>query len=413
MKRTFRLNFLSIVACEFAWGLGMPLVGAGTILPLLVIELGGDARHVGLLGAAQPAAYLFSVFSPLLFANALRLKKRVVKTYLIGTTGFLLVALAPLAVYAGFIGPATGLICVLVCFFLTRGSNLMAGIGYRSLIAGSLDPERRLADFGRVFFFGLIMGVPGGMVAGKLHGTVDVPPLVLYSVSICMGFALLQVGNFALTNVNYRRDSAGGELKARTTWRDVIAHPTFRRYLLPRALMAVQVVLTGFVAAYASRELGYETGFVAALAGWHCAGLAIGALVWGRLGQRTTAVHPLAIGAACVAAGLLLAVFAPVRQVLWIAVFLDGMAMSACWVSDYGLPIAFVGEHDAIPFYSVQVVVAEGTKVAVALAAGFAIEEVGFVPVALPAAGVAVVCCALMVRLLKHIPGESDAAGTT
>ena len=115
--------------------------------------------------------------------------------------------------------------------------------------------------------------------------------------------------------------------------------------------------------------------------------------------------------AACVAAGLLLAVFIPVRQALWIAVFLEGMAMSACWVSDYGLPIAFLEEHEAIPFYSVQVVVAEGTKVAVALAAGFAIKEVGFAPVALPAAGVAAVCCVLMVRLLKHIPGENGAAG--
>ena len=409
MKRTFRLNFLSIVACEFAWGFGIPLVSISTVLPLLVIQLGGNALHVGLLNAIQSAAYLFSVFSPLIFTHAKTLKKRVVKTFILGTNGFLLMGLAPLAVYAGLISPATGLVCVMVCYLLTRGSNMMAGMGYRSLIAGSLDPGRRLSDYGRIFFFGLIMGVPGGYIAGRLHGTADVAPLVRYGVSIFMGFLLLQVGNFSLVNVSYLRERSSGELRVRTTWRDAITHPVFRRYLFPRALMAVQVVLAGFLAAYARQELGYEEGAIAAFAGWQLAGVAIGALVWGRLGQRTTAVHPLALGAACVALALPLAVFCHARFALWIAIFLDGAAMSACWVSDYGLPIVLVGEHEAIPFYSLQVIVAEGVRFVLALLAGFTIRQVGFAPAALPAAGVAAVCCVVLLRFLASVPREKDA----
>lgn len=73
--------------------------------------------------------------------------------------------------------------------------------------------------------------------------------------------------------------------------------------------------------------------------------------------------------------------------------------------------IVLVGEHEAVPFYSLQVVLAEGTKIVLALSVGLAIKQVGFAPAALPAAVVAAICSVAFLRLATSVPRERDATG--
>ena len=67
MERMLRRNFLSILACEVCWGLGMPLALESTVLPMLVLALGGDAFHVGILSALGSAGYAAGLAIVLVF----------------------------------------------------------------------------------------------------------------------------------------------------------------------------------------------------------------------------------------------------------------------------------------------------------------------------------------------------------
>ena len=403
MERLLRRNFLSILACEVCWGLGMPLALESTVLPMLVLALGGNAFHVGILSALGSAGYLGGLIAPYLFADPSSMRKRVIATYLLAGNGYLLLGLIPLAVLAGWASAWSGLVMVLAVFGLMRFFSMSAAMGYRSVIAQALHREKQLSDWGRIFFLGWIMGVPGGMIAGKLHGLETLAPMMRYGISFLGAFILLQTGNLALVRLRSVRPVTT-EGRVRHPWRTVLSNEIFRRFLVGRVLLTSQLALTFFVSVYARTELGLQEGSVALLAAFQLAGVAIGSRVFGYLGQRTTSVHPAAAGAGCVAAGLAIVLVFKEEPALWGAMFLDGMGTASRFLSDYALPLALVGEHRTLPFYSVGTVVYAIPLLVLSPVAGYAVGRFGFAPVALAALLGATLSLAWFVAMLGRVP---------
>jgi hypothetical protein len=405
-----RRNFRSIVACELFWNFGLPFSSASTVLPLVVLALGGRGPHVGALAAINEIFVAGSVLAPWLFNHAPRLRNRVIVTYVAGCGGYLLMALGVFGVLTGHLPAAIALPALLLICLATRVTCSAADIGYRALIAQNLESGSQLTGYGKIFCLAYVAAMPGGALASWFHRAAAIPPLARYALSLLATFILVQAGNLALLPLHNLRPRPPDALQPRRAdWRQVLSHSVFRRYILARIFFGGRLILTSFLAVYAARELGLGTATIVSFVVWQALGGALGMYCFGHLAQRYGAVHSILYGAVGALAGIVLAVLWRCPFALGLAMFLDGAATASQAVTDYGLPLEIVGEHEAIPFYAAAAAIPAIPLFLYSFWVGDAVFTHGYVPLAVLSAVAVAASVLLFGTIAGMVPGQRTA----
>jgi MFS family permease len=305
LRRNYSVFFIE----SLGYPLGFSLISAGTIMPLLLTELGASNLVVGL----APALGSLGVFVPGVFAAArlerLPLKKHVLITFSVIERLFLL-AIAGVVLAWGQTRPSMAIWGFMVAWTL---SNVAASIGlaaYFSMLSKCILPEVRGGLFGLAGALSGIIGLAVAEGAGVVLTEVAFPrnfALLFATASIVL---LLSVLPLAAA----REPADSPPINRRSSW-EYLRHaaasarnnPSYRWAMIAIALLAVAMAANAFYSTYAVRVLGASTRTVGRFTAVAVGASALGMPFLGRMADRRGHKASLSFAAIFFAAAALLA----------------------------------------------------------------------------------------------------------
>jgi MFS family permease len=367
LLQNYKRNVAGLVLYESLWGLGVPFVLFGTVVPAYLTVLGSSKALIGFVMS------LWSVLIPLQllgghYFNGPRRLRTMVALY-IGGVGVRLtydiLALfvpglwTPAALVTGLVLALVGYVCLLII-----GQAIYAGV-----LTDNIPRKRRGWVFGmRTLGLGLGGILTGAAAAWVLHRW---PSPVNYRVSFLIGDSIWVASCFALLLVRdvaapaRRRVEKGFLGSLRDKLRHLVSNPNYRIFIFSHLLNALAAALASFLVPFAKERLAVPDGTLAALgviflASGAALGLAIGRIA-DRFGYRLVgviqstlllaffviAIAARSFAAVCVAYG----VFSLVSQTL--SFVLVNMSVELC--PDLApADLAALGGSMVVPFVAVM-----------------------------------------------------------
>lgn len=336
-------NFIFNAAEGGLWVAGAMLVSAQTVLPALLIRLGGGNLAVGVLGVIIYAG----VFLPQIFAARYG-QTRVWKKPLVIGLG---VAQRCVVLLMGFTifffgaerpGVALGtLLCLYALNQLILGVTTPVWFDFYAKVT-PLERRGRLTA-ARSSIAGAL-SLPGGLLLTWLLGTFGYP--VDYSLAFGCAFLLQALAIFFQARIVEEEPS---DVMPRQSLREyfshvrgvVTSHVEFTSFLLACACLILATVPAGFYTVYALRELHAPERSVGQFTLLIVAGQISGAVLNGYLadhaGNRIAIIS--SAGAACL--GIVLALLAPSLAWFRPVFFLMGMNLGSEMMTRYNLAIEY------------------------------------------------------------------------
>ena len=314
-----------------------------TVLPSLVVKVGGGTVLIGLLTAIMVGT---PIIGQLLFASFLHLQPR--------KRGFLLLGVglrvAALAVVAAILAsgekllPQTLIVSVFVLMFVFALSGTFAGVSYTDILGKSLAIEQR----GRFFVNRQILTSLGFLFTAPasrwILGHFEYPTNYVWMFSLASG--LLFIASFGFWAIDEEATEPSGDVHTFISVLKAIPchlkeNPALRHYIFLVNLTGFGLTLMPFYIAYASRHYGLSGAQVGNYLMVQIAGMILSSFFWGRFVQR----HGFAaVVRGCIVCGtllpLLVLTLSGVPLPVFLAVFfLMGVAISARKIAFDGLLI--------------------------------------------------------------------------
>lgn len=305
-----RRNYAVFFIESLGYPLGFSLISAGTIMPLLLTELGASNLVVGL----APALGSLGVFVPGVFAAAqlesMPRKKRALIAFSM-VERLLLLAIAWVVLAWGRTRPAAAIWGFMAAWTL---SNVAASIGlpaYFSMLSKCIPPEARGGLFGLAGALSGIIGLAAAEGAGLVLTRVEFPhnfALLFAAASLVL---LASVFPLALA-----REPVDNPPDNRRSSREYLRHAaasarsntSYRWAMIAIALLAVAMSANAFYATYAVRVLGAGTRTIGRFTAVAVGASALGMPFLGRMADRHGHKASLSFSALFFAAAALLAI---------------------------------------------------------------------------------------------------------
>ena len=292
-RRHLRRNFLALMFDGGAYSLGQAFIAVETVLPALILTLGGASWLVALAPTlGQYGFFLIPLFMAQWTERLPRFKSAIVWTSLPQRAAPLIAGLAllflaethpRLVLWAVALTPLT--------MSVGGGFNVAA---FWELVSKVLPANRRSSNIAARY----IVGTSGGIVAGFAITAILVrwPGPFGYGVLHVISFLCLALSGWSLSFVRelpHRPAPHAGSLGLRAKLRVAPVwlreDAVMRRFVVARSLSFGLWVLTPFMAVHALAVLQKPTSFVGRLTTAQMAGVIAGNLLSGWLGDRSGA----------------------------------------------------------------------------------------------------------------------------
>jgi len=386
---------------EAFWGLGMNLVSMATVMPVLLERLGANHVTIALLPAlAALGAGVPQLFSGWLVRGRTHLKPWVMWLHVLCPAP---VALAAVALAMGTAHPIAVILISWASYYAILGLIFPMWLDY---LARAVDPARRGAAFGAVFFAQTTVGAAGTWLAA--HILAGGTGLERYALILALASGTMSLGSFFFLGTFERPPEvpAGGDggashlgemrdLARRTRW--------LRAYVLSRWLIrGCYPLIVSFYAVDAVQRGGASVALAALFGSAALVAQAFASVAAGALGDRLGHRTPVLLGQAALALSALL-LLAPLPAPAYFAVAaLTGFYLATefasqnAWVMDLS-----AGEHERQHLLGLVGFLLTPAAVAAPLLGGWLMDLSGFRPVA---AGVALLVVVAMAVTAWGVP---------
>jgi len=355
-----------------------------TVLPSLIVKVGGGTFQIGLLTAIMVGT---PIIGQLLFASYLHTKPRKRGFLLLGV-GLRVTALAIVALIllvAERILPQTLITLVFVLMFVFSLSGTFAGVSYTDILGKSLAVEQRNRFFVSRQILTSVAFLISAPVSRWVLGHFEYPYNYAWMFGLAAGLLLIaSFGFWALDEPEVQPSSeAHSFLKVlRAVPQHLRDNPSLLRYILLVNLTGFGLTLMPFYVVYASQHYGLTGEQVGNYLMVQIAGMILSNLLWGKL-VKNFGFRGVVRG--CIICGTLLPVlvltFSGMALPIFLTVFfLMGVAISARKIAFEGLLIEITTNTNRA-LYKGIVGATSLTTALFPLVAGGLILWVGYIPV--------------------------------
>jgi MFS family permease len=410
-------NFFANVMDGALFAFAMSLVSIQTVLPIFVRDMGGGNVAVGLIPVVYTLGFNFPQWLIAGYAQRqVYLKPLLLRTAMGQRVPWLLLAVATYAV-VGNVSSGTAIPIFFVLLALAAiGGSLNLPVWF-DLIA-SLTPIRRR---GRLFGFRTILGAALGLAGG------GIVTYVLQHFEYPDGYALLFLLCFGVMLVSYmflvslREERRGGDQirssekeRVRLSPVDVLRTAgNYRNFLVADALQTSASVGIAFYAVDATAKFSLPSAYAGIFTILMMVGSITGSALFGFLADRHGHKLNLLVAAAATAVGSLVAIVAPGIEVYSIAFVTASLTISLVMISR----LPFLAELSPESERPSRVAIASmltSPFVLTGLLAGWVASQIGFVPVFVAAAVIALAAffwLLFMVEEPRTGPARTSPAG--
>jgi len=287
MKITQR-NFDAFQWHAIFLALAMTFTENYTVLPSLVVKVGGGAVLIGLLTAIMVGT---PIIGQLLFASYLHTRPRKRGFLLLGI-GLRVIALASVALIllsAETISPQTLIYAVFILMFVFALSGTFAGVSYTDILGKSLAVQQRGKFFVNRQFFTSVAFLISAPVSRWVLGSSSYPYNYAWMFGLAAG--LLFIASFGFWAIDEpvvppSRDAHSFLQVLREVPRHLRENPPLLRYILLVNLTGFGLTSMPFYVAYASHHYGLTGEQVGNYLIVQIGGMILSSLIWGKLVKR-------------------------------------------------------------------------------------------------------------------------------
>ena len=339
-----KLNISCNAIGEGGWALGAGLGSALTVLPLLIIRLGGSSIEVGLIAAIWAACQLFpQIFSSILLQRGVGRKWFIlIYHWIVFTAPWL--GMAAVVFWLSSSNPlATRVLLLLLFALFTMGMGFILPV-WQDWVANLFHPETR----GRAFAwsnFALAIGASlAAWIAGQTTAAIAFPGnyaiLFLGSgviVALCM---IMWIPVHEIEVPKHLQSLSPRQILKRFALS--LGERNFRSYLISRILLTAGSGPLCFLAIYYNKTGpdgggGLTEKTIITLGIAVTTGQIIGGWVMGHIGDRIGHKSGAIIGTASQVIGLAIAILVPGTLSCAIAFAMIGVGMASSWISHVNL----------------------------------------------------------------------------
>ncbi len=363
--------------------LGMSMISASTILPLLVSELTPSKVAVGLVTAVFVVGTMVPQLLTAGYTESLVYKRPFLSG--IALVGGRLPYLG-LAAAVWLLAESQPLLTLGLLFLMILIAALSNGVvipAWLDMIAKVIPVRLRGLFFGIGNGLGALLGVAGGLIAGRVLAEFHYPAnyallFVLATVALIISWAGVSATREPPT-VDVRPVTPLGVYLRRLpqVLRD---NPNYARYLASTAVTSLGGMGTSFMIVYASERYAVTGTQVGTLTALLIGSQAVANLFWGVIADRKGHQGVLVAGS-LVAALAVTATWAGDGMVwLWVAFIALGVGTAANAVSRMNIVLEFGGAHDRPTYIGLTNTSLAPVTMAAPVLGGWLIDTVGYVP---------------------------------
>lgn len=377
-----------------------------TIIPLFVSQLTESSTLIGLI----PAIHIVGWQLPQIFtAGRVRRLSRFKPMALTMTIQERLPFLGLAALAWWLPGLDRRLALVLVFLLLTwqgLGGGWTATV-WQSLIGKIIPASWRGSFFGAQAAAANLLASISAVLAGQILERFPSP----LDFTLCFGLAALAMAiSFGFLAITREREHipANSTNPQAPEWPEIkrilSTDRILRRFILIRMIFQVGMVAFAFYAIYAVQELGVSAGMVGWLTGVLIFGEVIVNPLIGVLGDRKGHRRVLVIGALAACASTILASIATSITIWFLIFVLAGVAYAVGWTTTMVLSIELGPVQDQATYIGLSNSLLAPATLAAPFVAGWVIDNFGYAPMFISAAGIFLAGAVLSTGLVRMRP---------
>jgi MFS family permease len=379
LKWNFSVNLVERIFVT----LGMSMISASTILPLLVSELTPSKVAVGLVSAIFIVGTMVPQLLTAGYTESLVYKRPFVSG--IALVGGRLPYLV-LAAVVWLLADSQPLLTLLLLFLLIAITALSNGVvipAWLDMIAKVIPIRLRGLFFGIGNGLGALLGVAGGLIAGRILTDFPFPDNYALCFILASGAMIISWAGVSATRepptVDAKPVTPLGVYLRRLpqVLRD---NPNYARYLVSTAVASLGGMGTSFMIVYASERYAVTGTQVGTLTALLIGSQAVANLFWGVVADRKGHKGVLVAGSVVTALAVTATWAGDGMAWLWVAFAALGIGVAANAVSRMNIVLEFGGAHDRPTYIGLTNTSLAPVTMAAPVLGGWLIDTVGYVP---------------------------------
>jgi len=412
VQRHLRWNMGAGIMDAMFYQLGTQIMSPETVMPLLLTHLGASTVVLGLMTALTSLGILLPQLLMAGLTERLPYKKPI--SLISGSVERASFFVIGIAVWL-WGGTAPQAVLILLLALRTLGSVSLGMIlpAWSTMIGKVIPTRRRGMFFGIGRSLGALLGVGGGLLAGRL--------LELYGFP--QGFALcLMVGSVALfvswAGLALTREPPDLETRPPTPIGVYLRglpqllqrDRNYAAFLVARAVAVLGTMASGFVIVHGARRFALTGAEIGRLTATVAVVQALMYLLWGSLADRVGHKAILCAGALCTGLAALCAGWAPTVSGLYVALALVGASVGSETISGQNIVLEFAPPAERPTYLGLTSTLLAPVRALAPVLGGLLAQEVGFAVLFASGAALSVVGLGLYVLRVRD-PRVAESAG--
>jgi MFS family permease len=379
LKWNFSVNLVERVFITF----GMSMISASTILPLLVSELTTSKVAVGLVSAIFMVGTMVPQLLTAGYTESLVYKRPFVSGIALIGGRLPYVALAAAVWLLGLSHPTLTLLLLFLLVAITALSNGVIIPAWLDMIAKVIPIRLRGLFFGVGNGLGALLGVAGGLVAGRILTDFSFPDNYALCFLLASGAMIISWAGVSAT-----REPPSAGTKSRTPLSVYLRrlpqvlrdNPNYARYIISTGVASLGGMGTSFMIVYARERYGVTGTQVGTLTALLIGSQAVTNLIWGMIGDRKG--HQIVlVAAAIITGGAVTATWVGDGiPWLWLAFTALGVGIAANSVSRMNIVLEFGTAEDRPTYIGLTNTSLAPISMVAPILGGWLIDTTGYVP---------------------------------
>jgi MFS family permease len=379
LRWNFSVNLVERIFITF----GMSIISASTILPLLVSELTDSKVAVGLVSAIFMVGTMVPQLLTAGYTESLVYKRPFISGIALIGGRLPYVALAAAVWLLGVSHPTVTLLLLFVLVAITALSNGVIIPAWLDMIAKVIPIRLRGLFFGVGNGLGALLGVAGGLVAGRILTDFSYPDNYALCFLLASGAMIISWAGVSATREppsTGTRPRAPLSVYLRRLPQVLRDNPNYARYIVSTGVASLGAMGTSFMIVYARDRYAITGTQVGTLTALLVGSQAVTNLLWGVIADRKGHQVVLVAGAVVTGGAVTATWIGNGIPWLWVAFTALGVGIAANAVSRMNIVLEFGTSQDRPTYIGLTNTSLAPISMLAPVLGGWLIDTTGYVP---------------------------------
>jgi MFS family permease len=379
LRWNFSVNLVERIFITF----GMSIISASTILPLLVSELTDSKVAVGLVSAIFMVGTMVPQLLTAGYTESLVYKRPFISGIALIGGRLPYVALAAAVWLLGVSHPTVTLLLLFVLVAITALSNGVIIPAWLDMIAKVIPIRLRGLFFGVGNGLGALLGVAGGLVAGRILNDFSYPDNYALCFLLASGAMIISWAGVSATREppsTGTRPRAPLSVYLRRLPQVLRDNPNYARYIVSTGVASLGAMGTSFMIVYARDRYAITGTQVGTLTALLVGSQAVTNLLWGVIADRKGHQVVLVAGAVVTGGAVTATWIGNGIPWLWVAFTALGIGIAANAVSRMNIVLEFGTSQDRPTYIGLTNTSLAPISMLAPVLGGWLIDTTGYVP---------------------------------